>query len=143
MATPISGTTNFCQVVNGAPLAYQFNTVNGALVANTAVNVPGLYGQGNTILDACLLGTGATKTSYFRVEAYGNNSTNGVAAFIGTLYSSLGTSGRYPGSQLGSALPKDAWLVMTPTDAADSTDVGLSVSYTNLRSVRPSTVLNA
>ena len=134
MATPITGTSNFVQVVTGSPLQYQYYQATSVSGQSTFA-VPGLYGQGSTILNAHLIGTGATLANYFRVEAYGNTGTtagSGVT-LLGTLYSSLGTGAAFPGAQLASKLGQDCWLTMAATENINSTNVGLCVQFTDLR----------
>ena len=134
MATPITGTSNFVQVVNGSPLQYQYYQASpDTIVGGDTFAVPGLYGQGSTILNAHLIGTGATLANYFRVEAYGNTGTtagSGVT-LLGTLYSSLGTGAAFPGAQLASKLGQDCWLTMAATENINSTNVGLCVQFTS------------
>ena len=132
MATPITGTSNFVQVVTGSPLQYQYYQATSVSGQSTFA-VPGLYGQGSTILSAALIGTGATLANYFRVEAFGNTGTtagSGVT-LLGTLYSSLSTSGAFPGVKLASKLSQDCWLTIAPDVDVGATNVGLCVQFTS------------
>jgi hypothetical protein len=134
MATPITATTNFQQLVDASPIQYNFFVNNSVTGAGAAV-LPGLYGQGSVITCAGLLGTGSTLASYFRVEAVCNTGAYGSSntAVLGTLYSSLAGAGAgiFPGPLLGQRLVKDAWLQVTPnaTVGATAVPVGLAVQY--------------
>lgn len=102
--------------------------------------LPGLYGQGVSILSCSLLapGTGAgvedvLGANTVKVKAKSNLTD---ASGIRVLYNALGTGTVSCGSGLGATLPGDSWIVLENNGAVEVSQtgkaIGLAVKYINL-----------
>lgn len=111
--------------------------------ANSNVTLPGLYGQGTTILSCSLLapGTGATNViAGANVKVFALNNLGGSSG-TRVLYDALGTGVSTPGTGLGGTLPADSWLTLQlnsgATSSATGQAIGLAVKYCNLTQTQP------
>uniref|UniRef100_A0A6C0KSP1 Uncharacterized protein n=1 Tax=viral metagenome TaxID=1070528 RepID=A0A6C0KSP1_9ZZZZ len=110
--------------------------------ALTNVTLPGLYGQGTTILSCSLLAPGTGVTNVLGSSAVKVFALNNLGSSSGTrvLYDALGVSTNTPGTGLGGTLPADSWLTLQLTaDPGKATGqaIGLAVKYTNLTQTQP------
>lgn len=105
--------------------------------ASSLVTLPGLYGQGTTILSCSLIAPnvgagnvlGANSATVYALNNLGN------ASGTRKLYDALGTAVCNPGTGLGATLPADSWLTLALNGTGTTSTgqaIGLAVKYTNL-----------
>jgi len=134
-------TTAFTNVSRGPYVIDEFwvNTEGfTSTQANQTLALPGLFGQGCSILSCSLLtpNTGSENVlgaSTLKVRAKSNLP---LGSGVRILYNALGTGTNSCGSGLGATLPGDSWIELEANTALpfDGTgqDIGLVVKYTNL-----------
>ena len=137
--------TSFYNLSAGPYVQTDFNVNNQgfAMTQSATLALPGLYGQGCTILSCSLLspttdlatllgGTGAVSV----IATSNNASTSGTRV----LYTAIGT-GSTPGTGLGQTLPADSWLQLAYTGPGSLTgtanQIGLVVQWTKLTQTQP------
>lgn len=130
--------TSFNNVSVGPYVIDNF-TVNSNGFSNTLANgtlaLPGVYGQGTTILsvDLCAPTTNLNSIlngNNFTLWAYNNLGASGTR----TLYQAIGTLAHATGVDMGKTLPADSWLVLGAQVSMGSSNVpiGAVVKYLTL-----------
>ena len=99
--------------------------------------LPGLYGQGCSILSCSLLTPGKDGADVIGGNGLKVTAQSNLPGSSGTrvLYKALGTGTVTVGSGLGATLPGDSWIELAATGiplGGTGQDIGLVVKYTNL-----------
>ena len=132
--------------ISSAPYVVDEFWVNEQGFTSTAsgsnVTLPGLFGQGCTILSCNLISPGNSITNVLGGATVGVYAINNLGGASGSrvLYSALGTGTQAAGAGLGGTLPADSWLTLRNVDNALDTSgkaIGLAVKYTNLTQTQP------
>ena len=136
--------TAFTNVSRGPYVIDDFwvNTEGFSATGAQTLALPGLYGQGVSILSCSLVtpGTGAAAViGATALQVWAQSNLPGSSG-IRVLYDALGTGNVQNGSGLGATLPGDSWIVLSHSNVpvtGTGLDIGLCVKYTNLTQTQP------